>query len=159
MPAERETLAAAFFKFRQGSGFFRLGLAVAMAQGLHHADGEDDKRDGEQHHIGLDGLELHRAIPPRNAKGGYVPPSVPAGEGDSQQEDHRGDGEGASARRAQREGEHHGTEGGDDTGHAGVDAKVVGPLGGVNMRKNMDSATMMSRRWVGPTAAPTTRRS
>ena len=117
-------------KFRQGSGLFRLGLAVAMAQGLHHADGEDDKRDGEQHLIGLDGLELHRAIPPRNAKGGYVPPSVPAGEGYSQQEDHRGDGEGASARRAQRElGEHHGTEGGDDTGHAGVDAKVVGPLG------------------------------
>ena len=27
-------------------------------------------------------------------------------------------------------GEHHGTEGGDNTGHAGVDAKVVGPLGG-----------------------------
>ena len=102
-----------------------------MAQGLHHADGEDDEGDGEQHLISLDGLELHRAIPPWNAKGGYVPPRVPAGEGDGEQEDHRGDGEGASARRTQRKlGEHHSTEGGDDTGHAGVDAKVVGPLGG-----------------------------
>ena len=67
-----------------------------------HADREDDQGDGEQDRVGLNALELHRAIPPRDAEGRYIPPSIPTRERDGEQEEHRGDAKGAGARGAQR---------------------------------------------------------
>ena len=113
-------------RFASLSGF---GTPVVVNQRLDNANQKHHTGQRQHDGVGLHRLVLHGTVPPRHAEGGDVPPGVPAGQGQGQQEQRRGERDGAVAGGLQREvGQHHRAECGNGSADARVDAEVVGPL-------------------------------